>query len=711
MGGNSCICSLKNVPPAGMQSAIVFLENGVTKAEDARGNTIASGTNSASVINSAINFVNALGGGIVFVDVGEYDITEAIVRKTGVTVKGAGKAATILNIPSTAADSTQLMTYTGANGTGRDIADAAANDVTVTTDTASHAGDFAAGDIILIVDATNIDGDNATRTEGETHIVLSAVAGTGVITLDTPLEHAYVTVGADSPKVFKITPIADADLEDLTVQSEQSTSSIDDGSGQIVLKFCKNTWFRNVRFKNLWIAELQFYTCYNFGVDADCEFLEPKAAATSRYCISTRGACRSGDIDGYFWNSRHGYTSGAGSTGASLYASPQNAGRPTDITVKGRHYATSEALIDLHRGCGYHLFKPSILCGNLGTDLAAVSAAISLRSPADIDFGIAELTTQGIHLHADSAVDGGASGTKIKGGRFRRILNDSATDAIIRSDADVLDVEIAHITVEPNCECKFIDTASSGQNGWWIHDCDVDALGQTVSAETIEISGNDWVVEGNRLRNNDTAAGKPATINAGVTGLLWRDNHCTGNTSNNVLDSSGSTTNVVIGGGVELSNTPLAGANDTVLGTANRYIHTFTMPTAAKFYRAVAFEWLNGTVVAGNVGGGIMQSTADPPTLNPENILAFIPTTAQSGASAVQRAARISSGLIAGGSIVSCYLTVSDATARLGTTTVGSSNVNKAITINNDVPNSNATALAAGTEEPYVKIYFEAVIA
>lgn len=68
---------------------------------------------------------------------------------------------------------------------------------TVTTSTASHAGNFAAGDSIFIRTGQTL-GSGTTEPDSEINEVVSAVAGTGVITLKYPLAKSYAAENFNS---------------------------------------------------------------------------------------------------------------------------------------------------------------------------------------------------------------------------------------------------------------------------------------------------------------------------------------------------------------------------------------------------------------------------------------------------------------------------------------------------------------------------------
>lgn len=162
--------------------------------------------------------------------------------------------------------------------------------------------------------------------------------------------------------------------------------------------------------------------------------------------------------------------------------------------------------------------------------------------------------------------------------------------------------------------------------------------------------------------------------------------------------------------GPEASSTPVAGANDTVINTTNRFYTFITLPTTGALFNITGFEVLNGTVVNGNWQCFAEFIDASPPVSGNTILCAWTSVVAQSGASAVQRFSRIGGGRgIPGGTLLGIALSSSSATGRYGTTTVASSNNLRAIA--QATPNnSSTTAWSAGTEEPYIKVYYKPVL-
>ena len=166
--------------------------------------------------------------------------------------------------------------------------------------------------------------------------------------------------------------------------------------------------------------------------------------------------------------------------------------------------------------------------------------------------------------------------------------------------------------------------------------------------------------------------------------------------------------NARLGGEVTL-NTPVAGANDTVLNTTNRYYTFFTLPgTSSDLYLVTGFEVLNGTVVAGSHQCFLEKVDQNLPSSSNTTTVAWSRLITMAGASAVQRIPHETSHLIPGGTLVGASVVTSSATARYGTTTVAAGNRLRAIAVASP-NNTHQTAWGSGTEEPYIKVYAKRV--
>ncbi len=148
-------------------------------------------------INAAISAVSAAGGGILFFPAGTYFTSLAVQPSSGVNLQGAGRDVTIIKgggvgPPPFNSSLVIAATFTGGNhqdnltGTAITYLINAPTEGTntITTTTHADAGNFAAGQTVLIsgdTHATNFWFPVWTTT------VVSAVAGTGVITLSENL--------------------------------------------------------------------------------------------------------------------------------------------------------------------------------------------------------------------------------------------------------------------------------------------------------------------------------------------------------------------------------------------------------------------------------------------------------------------------------------------------------------------------------------------
>src|SRR5215469_2267908 len=162
-------------------------------------------TDDSAAIDSAITAVTAAGGGILFFPPGNFLMsTNTLIPPSNCIVQGSGIGATTitntcvtggkvttLTVVMTMTGGTNASTWTSTNTT-YPINAPTLGASTVTTTTAANAGNFSAGNIIMV--------------SGDTHgsafwfpswytTVVSAVAGTGVITLaeSLPFGGSYIT--------------------------------------------------------------------------------------------------------------------------------------------------------------------------------------------------------------------------------------------------------------------------------------------------------------------------------------------------------------------------------------------------------------------------------------------------------------------------------------------------------------------------------------
>lgn len=167
-------------------------------------------TDSTSAIQAAIDAMAAAGGGIVYVPPASsyYRLTNRLILKDYVQLVGAGYGSWIKNdrtVKVLQGDQSVIGwgNYSGSV-VGRRVDDETpynCNNITggertVTTTTASHAGNFAEGNIVFIRNNTSdpTETDKGIYTHMEMNEVDSADAGTGVITLKYPHYQSASTV-------------------------------------------------------------------------------------------------------------------------------------------------------------------------------------------------------------------------------------------------------------------------------------------------------------------------------------------------------------------------------------------------------------------------------------------------------------------------------------------------------------------------------------
>lgn len=470
----------------------------------------------------------------VVVGPGTFSNTDATGDVSNLVIDGSGPGTTIWQIPASAIAGEGLVSFSGSAASGDAINNAAINDVSVTLNPTTNYGNYAVGDTILIGDSTDIDPENVgTRKEAELAVIL-AKPGAGAFTLEAPLMRAYTS----TPTVYLITMRKNITLKNITLKSAQTASTFSAGSGQVLFKFCENVTLDNVVFDNMWVSALQFWSCKNVTVLPNCRWNKVNPVSDLAYAVSIRGACTGLKLYGQVNDTRHAFTLGGGGTGS-------NAGRPSNIDVEMTSVGSTEGHFDAHYGGGRNInFNNCRALGVRGDNATNTVAGYSFRSPVKMSNCDSVGNTQAVHLHAPTGVGEGASGTVIKGGKFTHTKNTSATDAIIRADANVANVVIDGVVMEKN-ECKPIDTASTLGTGWQIINNYIDAADQTVSGECIEVAGNAWIIKNNIVKNNTTGAGKPITINASITGTRIKGNNFAGNTSNAPLLTSTDTTHII----------------------------------------------------------------------------------------------------------------------------------------------------------------------
>lgn len=184
-----------------------------------------------AAITRAIVAANAAGGGAVYLPAGTYRCSTRIQLLSGVHLVGAGMEATKLKNVAASSPNNIIVDARGALGTDYLINATTEGGTTVTTTTASHAGNFTAGELIAV------SGDFY----GQDWIpfwittVSTVNAGTGAIVLTEKLRRADVS------RVHKVTSqITNIGIRDLSFTST--------GDVAIVIKYARGWYIRNCYF-------------------------------------------------------------------------------------------------------------------------------------------------------------------------------------------------------------------------------------------------------------------------------------------------------------------------------------------------------------------------------------------------------------------------------------------------------------------------------
>ena len=157
----------------------------------------------------------------------------------------------------------------------------------------------------------------------------------------------------------------------------------------------------------------------------------------------------------------------------------------------------------------------------------------------------------------------------------------------------------------------------------------------------------------------------------------------------------------------EASSTPVSDDTESTGGANYLYLgNLITLPTTEKHYKITAVEWKNGTVVNGNVIGGVLGLDAQPPTLANITVFAKTASTAQTGTSAVQKVSVESSLVLAGGSSICGFLLTNSASGRFRYLSVSSQNNTKVMS-SFAISWNDTTAWSANTPRMYLKIYYK----
>lgn len=225
-------------------------------------------TDNITYIQAAVNYLNGIGGGKLKVPApttsdAYYGITTPVYVKSGVIIEGDGKASYIKNTRTTSAVSGDNFVFLCGNyasnilsETFYTISSASAGAHTITCATASQAGNFSAGDIVFLKSAED-DGSGNPDFQ-QVNEVVSAVAGTGVITLVYPLYDALAgttpAIGKSSGTLTDAMSNAVNAVKDAGVKNVRLEQSLTSGDMRIT------GWGGGLRcnFENIWTAGYGF---------------------------------------------------------------------------------------------------------------------------------------------------------------------------------------------------------------------------------------------------------------------------------------------------------------------------------------------------------------------------------------------------------------------------------------------------------------------
>ena len=117
----------------------------------------------------------------------------------------------------------------------------------------------------------------------------------------------------------------------------------------------------------------------------------------------------------------------------------------------------------------------------------------------------------------------------------------------------------------------------------------------------------------------------------------------------------------------EFHSTPIVPDSETAEATNIKYFFLYQMPSTLGYshYKITGIEWMNGSLVAGNIQCGVLLIDAIPPVgySNPHICMAAI--TAQGDANQIQRCSLISPNIIPAGQEIGVYLQNDSAGGRL----------------------------------------------
>lgn len=233
----------------------------------------------SSYVQSAIDYVNANGGGVVNLLGLVYRCDSTLTLYSNVKLVGPGT----LDFTNCADD--EYILLAGTLGTGYNLSSNAAYRASAVV--ASSSG-ISAGDLVRIVSAESVAGS---VTSGELVEVLS-VSGT-THNLRSPLLDNYDT--ADTAQIAEVTPVSDVVIEDITILASTSPG----GSNVAVVRAtrCKNLQMKRVRITGISSAGegVALSECFNTLIEG-CTI--GNTAGAAGVGVEVRSASRNTKVNG-----------------------------------------------------------------------------------------------------------------------------------------------------------------------------------------------------------------------------------------------------------------------------------------------------------------------------------------------------------------------------------------------------------------------------
>lgn len=224
-----------------------------------------SATAAQTVINTAITALNNVGGGVVYLMPGTYTLTGQINLKEGVTLQGAGKNATFIevNYAATTTDA-GIIAAVGTGPIGSTVtlnASTTSGNESITL-TSGHGLTLVADDYTFLYDSVAWDvNSSATRYRGELLKVLSQ--STDTININGKVRDVYASATASFTKVSFMNHVG---VRDLTMR--RKSGLVDSGNQPCFIRF---KWVSNGFVDNCDLGEY-FAPAIVCGFSIGCNF-------------------------------------------------------------------------------------------------------------------------------------------------------------------------------------------------------------------------------------------------------------------------------------------------------------------------------------------------------------------------------------------------------------------------------------------------------